>query len=938
MTIFKTIRLIAFVPVALSMLANPLHSAAQGTRLPYKTANGTQYQYLSGPDKDHAVSWDFKVNTGFKSGAWSKIPVPSNWELQGFGTYNYYKDTKNPEEEGDYRYKFNVPASSSGKTTYIVFEAAMTEADVKINGKSAGPVHQGGFYRFKYDITTLLNFGKENLLEVNVKKRSANESVNNAERKADFWLFGGIYRPVYLETVPNTHIDRIAIDAKADGALNLDVYLAGVLTGNTIKAQVLNLNGKPVGKPFNVPVVRGQLIARASQTVAGIINWNPEMPKLYNLAVAISDSKGAVLHRVEQRFGFRTAELRPHDGFYVNNKKVIFKGVCHHSEWPESGRSLTKENNVADIKLIKDMNMNAVRMSHYPPDQDFLDACDSLGLFVLDELTGWQAKYDTIVGRKLVKELVVRDVNHPSVVIWDNGNEGGFNFALDNDYAKYDPQNRLVIHPWERFNGTDTKHYPDYNYIQNSVLYGKEVFFPTEFMHGLQDGGHGAGLDDFWNLMLQHPYAAGGFLWSFHDEGVARTDRNGQIDIQGNAAPDGIVGPHREKEGSYYTIKEIWSPVQISLKALPQNFDGNLTVENRYIYTNLNKCRFEWKLVSLAQPGSKTITPKINAAGKSIMALAPHEKGTLQISLPANWKNSDVLYLTAYDTFQKEIFTWSWPIKQPGYELSSAVATSSEKANVTETDSSLVVKAGAITYYFSTGTGNLQKVTNIKATVSLSNGPVLAGAKYSFKKLNHYNSGNDVIIEPVYDGGQQQQFKVKWTITAGKPAKLDYSYAMRGELDFMGITFDYPEEKVTGMKWEGRGPYHVWKNRLKGQQFGVWQKDYNNTITGESWQYPEFKGYHADMYWVTVQNKEAPFTVYTTHPGTFLQMYQPLKAAGATNENTNPAFPKGNIGFLDAISPIGTKFQSADKMGPQSQKNMQLNYTPVSGSLWFDFR
>ena len=104
-----------------------------------------------------------------------------------------------------------------------------------------------------------------------------------------------------------------------------------------------------------------------------------------------------------------------------------------------------------DVKLMKEMNMNAVRMSHYPPDQHFLDVCDSLGMFVLDELTGWQAKYDTIVGRKLVKELVVRDVNHPSIVIWDNGNEGGFNFALDGDYAKYDPQDRLVIHPWEHF-------------------------------------------------------------------------------------------------------------------------------------------------------------------------------------------------------------------------------------------------------------------------------------------------------------------------------------------------------------------------------------------------------------------------------------------------------------------------------------------------------
>ena len=897
-------------------------------------AQETQYQYLSGTDKDHTVTWDFLINTGMKSGTWSKIQVPSNWEQQGFGTYNYYRDTKNPNEQGKYKYHFSVPASNSGKNVFIVFEASMTETDVQINGQPAGPVHQGGFYRFKYDITKLLHFGGDNLLEVTVSKKSTNESVNQAERKADFWLFGGIFRPVYLETVPKTFIDRVAIDAKANGALTLDVYTANLGNHNSLKAQVQKLNGQPAGPPFVISAKAGQQKVTLHQQIQGILPWNPESPTLYNLEVSVNGPNG-VIHRIKQRFGFRTAELRLHDGFYVNNKKVVFKGVCRHSEWPESGRALSKDISLMDVKLMKEMNMNAVRMSHYPPDQHFLDVCDSLGLFVLDELTGWQAKYDTIVGRKLVKELVVRDVNHPSVVIWDNGNEGGFNTGLDGDYAKYDPQNRLVIHPWEKFNGTDTKHYPDYNYVQNSVLYGREVFFPTEFMHGLQDGGHGAGLDDFWNLMLQHPHLGGGFLWSFHDEGVARTDRNGQIDIQGNAAPDGILGPHREKEASYYTIKEIWSPVQVELKSLPQNFDGKIAVENRYIYTNLAQCSFVWRLASLASPGNSSLKSRTDATGKVSSSLSPGERGYLQLRLPANWKNSDALYLTAYDPFKKELFTWSWPVKSPEAALKFAVKPASPIA-ATETDTALIIKVDEISYYFSRKTGSIQKVINQRSAISLSDGPVLAGTKHTLKQLRHYLSGEDMVVEPVYEGGPQ--FTVKWTFSSGKPVKLDYQYAMRGEQDFMGITFNYPEEKITGMTWKGRGPYRVWKNRLKGQQFGVWHKDYNNTITGENWNYPEFKGYHADVYWVTIENKESPFTVYTTQNGTYFQMLKPAKPAGANNDNTNPAFPDGSIGFLDAISPIGTKFQPADKLGPQSQKNMQMNYTPVKGSLWFDFK
>ncbi|MBC7904754.1 MAG: glycoside hydrolase family 2, partial [Gemmatimonadaceae bacterium] len=166
----------------------------------------------------------------------------------------------------------------------------------------------------------------------------------------------------------------------------------------------------------------------------------------------------------------------------------------------------------------------------------------------------------------------------------------------------------------------------------------------------------------------------------------------------------------------------------------------------------------------------------------------------------------------------------------------------------------------------------------------------------------------------------------------------EYNYAQRGPADFLGISFHFPEEKITGMQWMGRGPYRVWKNRLKGQQFGIWEKAYNNTVTGETWQYPEFKGWHSDMYWVKIKNAESDFTIYTDHQNVFLQMLQPQKPKAARNEHTSPKFAAGNIGFMNAISAIGTKFQAAELLGPQSQKNMQLNYAMISGALYFDFR
>ncbi len=894
------------------------------------TAQKTVIQYLSGTDKDHTVQWDFLCTTGRNSNKWSTIPVPSCWEMQDFGTYNYYQDKENPEEQGFYRYAFNIAPGSRGKNVVIVFDASMTDTEVKINGQSAGAIHQGSFYQFKYDITSLINFDKPNILEVKVSKKSANASINKAERKADFWLFGGIFRPVYLEILPRTFIERVAIDAKANGDFNMQVF-SNAHGKQVLSAQVYDLKNNAIGKAFQLSGNDSML----HNHFTGIKLWNPEQPNLYNVVVTVKEGV-KIIHTLKQRFGFRTAELRPKDGFYVNGKKVIFKGVCRHSEWPESGRTLSRSVHLLDIKLMKDMNMNAVRMSHYPPDKEFLDLCDSLGLFVLDELTGWQAAYDTLVGKKLVKELIVRDVNHPSIVIWDNGNEGGWNRSLDDDYNMYDPQKRLVIHPWERFRGTNTKHYPDFKYIQNEVNNPKEVFFPTEFMHGLFDGGHGAALEDFWTEMMKHPYAAGGFLWSLHDEGVVRNDRHDSIDVAGNAAPDGIVGPHREKEGSYFTIKELWSPVYIETKAIAKNFTGNIEVENRYLYTNLNQCRFDWKMVKFSGSDEKSIAVKVLLKGSmKLFSVAPGEKGILKIPLP-KISNANAFYISAINAKGDTICSWSWALQTPEIMVKALSSPIKKGAIISSDDGSILnILCDGITYHFDKTTGYLKNILNGSKKISLSGGPALAGGQQVLENFKSYRDGENFILTPMYKG---DSLKIKWVFKSGELPELQYSYLTKDTVSFMGITFNYPEEKIIGMKWVGRGPYHVWKNRLKGQQFGIWQKNYNNTVTGQNWAYPEFKGWHSELYWVKLQNKECDFTVYTDQQNTYLEMLQPERPKAAGNDHTSPAFPEGNIGFMQGISPIGTKFQSANVMGPQSQKNMRQGNIPLTGTLYFDFR
>ena len=388
-----------------------------------------------------------------------------------------------------------------------------------------------------------------------------------------------------------------------------------------------------------------------------------------------------------------------------------------------------------DVNLMKDMNMNAVRMSHYPPDQHFLDVCDSLGLFVLDELTGWQAYYSTEAGKRLVKELVIRDVNHPSILLWDNGNEGGFNKELREDYAKYDPQKRIVIEPWAKINGTDTKHYPGYKYVDNALNTGNLIYFPTEFLHGLYDGGLGAGLDDYWNLMSSKPLSAGGFLWVFADEGIVRKDLNDSIDNHGNNAPDGILGPYREKEGSYYTIKEIWSPVHLGNIEINKTFDGVIPVENRFLYTNLKACKFSVELIKYAGIFSKLTMKK-----QQMKLLAPDvavgKSGQLKLNLPVNWKEFDALKLSANDPYGRGINTWSWSITQPDELKGRIIRASNEEVTGVEKGEFISMSSGKTMVQFSKITGLLTEVRLGDKLVPFSHGPQFLGDTLIFKEIS----------------------------------------------------------------------------------------------------------------------------------------------------------------------------------------------------------
>jgi hypothetical protein len=768
-----------------------------------------------------------------------------------------------------------------------------------------------------------------------VAKHSENASVNDAERKADFWIFGGIFRPVYLEAMPLQHISHVSVNAQMNGDFDAEITTEG--STDKVTVQLYDHNGNAFGSPISTGIT-----SPGKTLLHGIFQspalWSSEFPNLYK-AVFTLFSGNKPLHELTTKVGFRTVEVKRSDGIYVNGVKMKMKGVNRHSFWPTSGRTTSKRISLRDVSEMKDMNMNAVRMSHYPPDEHFLDVCDSLGLYVMDELAGWHGHYYTATGTRLLKEMISHDVNHPSIVIWSNGNEGGHNFDLDDLFSQLDIQKRPVVHPWQLFGGIETQHYREYNYGIGNYEHGRDIVMPTEFLHGMYDGGHGAGLEDYWESMWKNPLSAGGYLWDFADQGVVRRDRKDSVDTDGNHGADGIVGPYHQKEGSYYAIKEIWSPVYFEPRIITWAFDGVLHVENRYHFTNLAQCRFTFSLKNVKDTSAATVEGEIKAP-----SIKPLEKGSLKLSLPDNWTQYDVLYVTAFDPHGNELFTWSFPISSPAqifWSFFKDKENKKEKVQLTEEDSIYHVTANGIQLFINKKNGLLQQVRNKKGIIPLHNGPVIDEGVNNFRGIHCYHIGDTLVIASVFDRKNSYN-TVQWMIFPSGLVNVTVNYFPAAYFtSFIGLNFSFPEEEMKGVEYMGYGPYRVWKNRMKGNRFGVWNKTYNKTETGEQWEYPEFKGYHSGMYWVRFITKDQSFKVLTTNEDLFFRLFTPAYKTDQWH-NYEMAFPSGDISFMHGIGSIGSKTQRNETTGPMGMKNIFYDYEKdpsrsLKMNLYFDF-
>jgi len=318
--------------------------------------------------------------------------------------------------------------------------------------------------------------------------------------------------------------------------------------------------------------------------------------------------------------------------------------------------------------------------------------------------------------------------------------------------------------------------------------------------------------------------------------------------------------------------------------------------------------------------------------------LEPGKSGVLKVPLNEFWQDANVLYIEAFGPDDRLITRWSWAVKSPEIVTSEIAKTSAGgRVEVEENANSIVLTANGVIVTLSKDDGTLKEVSAHSKTIPLTGGPKQVSKDPVCIEVKHAGKVDDYVVEAIYNEG----FSFIWNLRSNGLLDLDVKYQPENDTHYAGITFSFPEKNIKKVKWMGNGPYRVWKNRMKGGTLDVWENEYNNTITGYSgYVYPEFKGYYSDFYWAEISDGTAGFKVFSRSNNVFLRMLTPGEAPDPAN--TAVKHPPGDISFLHGIPAIGTKFNQADNLGPQSSRYVfrpsGFDKKSLNISMTFDFR
>lgn len=610
-----------------------LNNAAGKNRRLLSLNGEWQFRFSESPESRPADFYqpDYDVSD------WPTIPVPSNWQMQGYD-YPIYTTSGYPfprnkpfisqdyRPVGSYRRTFSLPENMTGQRLILHFGAVKSAYYVWVNGVKVG-YSQDSKLPAEFDITALAHDG-ENILAVEVYRWSDGSYLEDQ----DFWRLSGIQRDVFIQAVPQTHLWDVAVTAGLDddfshGNIDVTTMLAhnDAEKGSALIQLTLTSADNSIlwQQEKVVDLDNKSLVTSFSGSLNNIRAWSAESPTLYDLTIAVTtNGKTEYIH---QPVGFRNVEITGGQ-LKVNGQPVIIKGVNRHEHDPVNGQVVSRDSMLRDIRMMKANNINTVRTSHYPNDPYWYTLTDKYGLYVIDEANveahGYGYDKDMSMGNDpafkaaiidRMHGMIARDKNHPSIISWSVGNEigPGPNIQASYELAKYmDPtriaqyENRRTWHPGKMTDVIGWMYATEKELEEKYAgQYQTQPFIWVEYSHAM--GNSNGNLKELWDFVYAHPQVQGGSIWDWMDQGLLKHETDGTayygyggdfeppgIENAGNFCANGLLASDGTPHPALHEVKKVYQNIHTDITG-----DNHLKIENRFFFTSLSGFTAHWELL-----------------------------------------------------------------------------------------------------------------------------------------------------------------------------------------------------------------------------------------------------------------------------------------------------------------------------------------------------
>lgn len=864
---------------------------------------------------------------------WNDIKVPGNWEIQGYGIPLYtdepYPFRPNPPKTppdynpvGSYRRDFALPEEWDGRRIFIHLAGVKSAMYLWINGKKVG-YSQGSRTPAEFDITTYVRKGK-NTVALEVYRWSDGSYMENQ----DAWRMSGIERDVFLYSTPKVHVRDFFVWADLDENYRNGIFKLAIQLINTTPNKVKNywydiklLEGEEtkitiVSDNKKTPVsANGKALELFERKIDNPKKWTAETPNLYTLVLSLKEKLGDQVRTVEiisTRIGFRKVEIK-NGKFLVNGVPVYIRGVNRCTHDPITGHYVTRESMIEDIRLMKQFNINGVRTSHYPNDEQWYDLCDEYGLYVVDEANiesggmyfhpdrtllnnpDWE---DAFMDR--TRRMVERDKNHPSIVTWSLGNEciDGLHFQTTYNWIKRrDPSRPVQSEDAKLLSHTDI-YCPMYRTIQQIQEYASKPqarpLILCEYAHAM--GNSVGNLQDYWDVIYKYDQLQGGFIWDWMDQGILKKNDKGEeyyayggdympvgVDhTMKNFLINGLVAPDRSLHPHIWEVKQVYRNVTakaVDLKA------GKVELTNRYDFSNLKELEISWKVMGDDKVLGQGVLPPLD--------LEPH--AAREISLPVPQidvqPGTEYFLMLTYKTRNEAPMVpkghkMGWDqFKLPLFKELPATDTAGMKPlTLTSAENFFRVAGEGFRIIFDRKKGVLSSWI-YKGIECIKSGPVpnfwrpptdndfgwdgpqalkvwkQAGKKMKLNVFTAQQRGEKVVV-----------VRAKTTLneeTGGAAYDMTYTIHGSGDMEIsghfvpapgkklpmlprFGMTLTLPEQ-FGQMQWFGRGPHENYWDRKSGAAVGI----YKSTVKDQYHPYirPQENGNKTDVRWLALTDK-----------------------------------------------------------------------------------